>query len=528
MQIDAGNNIDVLIVGAGPTGLMMASQLAVRNISFRIIDKNEHSSRYSGAMILQARSIEIIEQLGLAKKAILDGTVANEIIFVFNGRQIASINIKNLGLGFTEYPYLLMIEQPKIEKLFIDFITNLNVEVERELELVNFTEHTDGIVSTLKHSDGKEEQIKSKYIVGADGSHSVVRKQLNIPFNGITYPIPLFITDCHAHFDFSHDVICFSISKGAIAGFFPLADGKWRIDGAFTGKSDSKYAFTFNDIEKEFAKRTQIEIQLYDPQWFSVFHSSNRIADTFRLKRCFLAGDSAHVQSPIGAQGMNSGMQDAYNLAWKLALVIQNKAKPILLDTYSAERKPVAKNLLRFTNKVFKIVINQDYFTRNFRMHTLPFLLKFINPLIRNIKVRRLFFEIISEIGIRYNKSVLCRKRLSDYFSFKPKCGERLPYLIFNQNGKEVNIQKKITGKSFHLFIFNKNKLSTKIINVVNKYKDVLTFEHIDFTKGTKNVYRYFGVRESGLILVRPDMHIAFVSLKTDTKMLEDYLQNIF
>jgi 2-polyprenyl-6-methoxyphenol hydroxylase-like FAD-dependent oxidoreductase len=523
--MEPDKKVDILVVGAGPTGLMMASQLATHNIRFRIIDKNESPTHHSGAMIMQARSLEIFEQLGIAQKVIQNGTIANEITFIFNGKHIACFNIKNLGLGFTKYPYLLLVEQPKVEKAFADLIKNHGFEIERNIELVSLTEDNDGVVATLKHSEGIEEIIKTKYVIGADGSHSEVRKQLNIPFRGITYPQSFFITDCSTNFNMPHDVISFSISKEAIAGLFPLADGKWRIDGAFTGKAYKKNVLDFNDVGEEFAERTQMKIRLSDPQWFSLFHSSSRIAASFQHNRCFLIGDAAHVQSPIGAQGMNSGMQDAVNLAWKLALVIKNRAKTILLDSYSSERIPVAKNLLRFTDKVFGMVINQDYMTRNFRMHFLPILLIVVNPLIRNLKIRRILFKMISEIGIRYNNSFLTHNTIRGYFQNEPKPGQRFPFFVFKEDGKEVNIQEKLAGNSFHLFIFNKYKFPYDIIRVAEKYGDVLSFEFIHFAKETRKLYRKFRMRESGYILIRPDMHIAFTSYSANSKHLDNYFK---
>jgi 2-polyprenyl-6-methoxyphenol hydroxylase-like FAD-dependent oxidoreductase len=218
MQL-SDKNIDVLIVGAGPAGLMMACQLALRKISFRIIDKRDQPASYSGALIVQARTLEIFQQMGIAQLAIREGIIASELKLIFNGKKSFVIPVKGVGKDLTAFPFLLMLEQSKTEQLLIDFLQNQGSVVECETELLRFTQGIDGVVSRLIRPDGVEEAINSKYLIAADGARSTIRKQLQIPFVGEIYPITLFVTDCKAEVDLPPNMVCFSFSDKATAGF---------------------------------------------------------------------------------------------------------------------------------------------------------------------------------------------------------------------------------------------------------------------------------------------------------------------
>ena len=270
---NSAKEIDVLIVGAGPAGLMMACQLAIHRISFRIIDKKEYPTSYSGALIIQARSVEILNQMGIAQKVIQEGIIANNISITFNGKQLLKIPVKDIGSGLTKFPYLLMVEQSKTEQLLTKFINNLGFSVERKTELLSFKHDKNSVTSRIKHFDGKVETIKTQYLIAADGGQSPIRKQLNIPFIGKTHHKSLFIIDCKAKTDLSSDEICIFFSDKTISGFFPLVNGKWRVDGAFPNKLERGVTLTFEDIEKHFSNRIRMNAKLYSPEWFSVFHS---------------------------------------------------------------------------------------------------------------------------------------------------------------------------------------------------------------------------------------------------------------
>ena len=523
-------NIDVLIVGAGPAGLMMACQLALHNISFRIIDKKAHRTNYSGALIVQARSIEIFQQMGIAQTAVQSGVIANEIKLIFNGKKPFTIPVKDIGRGLSQFPYMLLLEQSKTEQLLTDFIKNFGYSIDRETELGQFNQDDHGVNSVLKRSDGQEESITTKYLIAADGARSMVRKQLQIPFIGKTFSTALYVSDCKAEGDLSPDQLCFSFSDQTTAGIFPLPGGRWRIDGTISGRMESKDPVTFDDIRNRFAEKTRMKVEISEPEWFSVFHVNERYASTFQQNRCFLVGDAAHIHSPVGAQGMNTGLQDSYNLAWKLAMVIQGKSKASLLETYPSERLVVAENVVRGTDRVFTLVTSRNFLAKLCRVHVLPFFVQLMLPiLVKQPSIRHFFFRRISEIGIQYCKSSLSQhSSLSSFPTYAPKPGERLPYINYQEDGKMINIQDKVKSNDLHLFIFSKHSSFEAINRNAGRFAHLLSFEIIQYSSGTDDLFKQFGIVDSGCYLVRPDLYIAYRSAKPDADHFEAYLQQFF
>ncbi|MCU7550381.1 FAD-dependent monooxygenase [Chitinophagaceae bacterium LB-8] len=524
------SNIDVLIVGAGPTGLMMACQLAMHNIPFRIIDKNEDHTTQSRALVIQARSLEIFDQMGIAEKALQRGKTAKAIGAFFNGKKALRIAVNDMGSGLTKFPNLLMLEQSQTERILVEFLGSQNHNVDRRTEIKSFSQNGDAVTSILKLPDGKEEIIKSKFIIGADGAHSFVREQSGITFGGKTYEESLFVLDCKAEVDIPDDEMYLTFADKAFGGFFPLTNGRWRVLGNIPMDLENKEEITFEDIEKNFANRIQLNVKLYDPQWISAYHSHHRYASTFRKDRCFLAGDAAHIHSPVGAQGMNTGLQDAYNLAWKLALVLKGKAKDSLLDTYTEERIAIAKRLVRSTDRVFKVVTSKNYFPRIFRMYVVPVALKLVAPLFQKIKfIQRIAFRLISEIGISYrNKSLSKNASFGKFSNDAPHPGDRLPFIRFKDaNGNETNIQNKVKGNCFCFLIFYDN-IPKEIISAIEPFKYFISIEIIPMTSQTEILYKAFGIKKNGCYLIRPDMYIAYKSVDFDAEHLTKYLERYF
>ena len=517
---------EVLIVGAGPAGLMMACQLAIQGIPFRIIDKKPQPTTNSGALIIQARSIEIFDQMGIAQKAINEGIVANNINFQFNGKHLFKMPVNNIGSGLSRFPFLLMIKQSKTEQLLTEFINERGFSIERGYEFLNLKHDPSGVSAEILNPNGKIESRKTQFIIAADGGKSTIRQQLNIPFIGKEHHKSLFIIDCKTDTKLSEDEIYISFSDKTISGFFPLSNGKWRIDGTIPKELESKETLTFDDIEKHFSERIRMEMNLYDPEWFSVFHSHQHHATSFQKDRCFLIGDAAHIHSPVGAQGMNSGLQDAYNLSWKLAFVLGGKAKSGLLNTYTPERLPVARNTTQSTDTIFNLLTSETLFKKAFRIYLLPFIIKTLFPFITGRKlISRYLFKSISQTGIHYRESALSHK---PSISFLPsnalRPGDRLPFILFKENGNEVNIQDKVNGTSYHLFVFSKNIPLKEIINKLENYSNTLTFEIILYSALNKNLFKALNVKQKGFLLIRPDLHIA---LQTDTlnfNQLSNYL----
>jgi 2-polyprenyl-6-methoxyphenol hydroxylase-like FAD-dependent oxidoreductase len=502
----------VLIVGAGPTGLMMAGQLARFDIPFRIIEKNEGPTTQSRALVIQPRSLEIFEQMGIAERALKQGRPFQTINYVVNGKLAQRVPIGNFGEGLTEFPFLLILEQSKTEPLLGNFLQQRGHSIEWKTEMVSFNQSEGGISATLKHTD-KEERIETEWLIGADGAVSLVRKSLGIPFGGETYKESLFVLDCKINWPFKDDEAAIVLSRDTFGLFFPMTDGRCRVSGIVSEEYADKDTISFDEVNRDFAKNLKMEVTLSDPQWISLYHAHHRYVAQFRKGRCFLAGDAAHVHSPAGAQGMNTGLQDAYNLAWKLALVIRGQAKETILDTYQEERLPIARKLVQTTDRVFGLTVSENPFVVFWRVHVVP---RFVALIPKEKHLLRFAFRLISQIGIHYRNSSISRN--ASYGSFPrraPRPGDRLPFITFHEANSLINIQDKVKAPALHLLVFPGNESDEKVNSVrtiFNEYGDVIHIEPIRLTQATKDLYGVLGVKNGGYYLVRPDMYIAYRS----------------
>jgi len=524
MQLAPLDTTEVLIVGAGPTGLMMACQLAVHQVSFRIFDKNTTSSQNSGALIVQARTLEIFEQMGIANEAIKEGIIADKVNIVFNGKRITTTSIKDIGESLSPFPFLLMLEQSKTEKLLIRFLNERGHSVERSIRFKSFTQNPERVISVLSLKDGSEQSISAKYLIAADGGNSTIRDLLKIPFSGKSFPKPIFIMDCMAKTDFRPGEINFVFSDSTVTGFFPLPGNRWRIDGSLPKELESVQTINFEDVEKNLHLWTKMNFAPGDKEWFSVSYSHQKYAGSLKVGNCFLAGDAAHVNTPVGAQGMNTGLQDAFNLAWKLAYVIKHQAKPELLSTYSAERSGISKGFARYADMVFKMVTSTNSTAKYFRTHLMKLFFGMIFPLLEKRKsFRQKFFKSISQIDIHYHDSILSLTESEEYFSHgAPATGDRLPFVKFPFKGEDTTNYKILDPVRFNLLVFA-NALPAEIKKIAEQYSLAVTL--IPKLSETMSVYNKLWITLSGFYLIRPDMHIALQSANMDTRHLKRYLK---
>jgi 2-polyprenyl-6-methoxyphenol hydroxylase-like FAD-dependent oxidoreductase len=509
----------VLIVGAGPTGLMMACQLTLFGIPFRIIEKNDHPAKESRALGIQARTLEVFRQMGLIDQFIKNGQKTKALNYIVGNTQ-RRIPIENMGQGLSEFPFLLMHEQSKTEKVFNDFLHQHNKQIEWSTELVSFTQDSESVTTVLKSKNEKEEKTEFDYVFGADGARSVVRHGLGIPLAGATYHQLLYVLDCKVESPmFKDSEVYLSLSKNVFTAFFPLAHNIWRIIGVVPDELTQKEHITFEDIKAHFSEKLTIPVTISDPNWISVYHSHHRCVKEFRLGRCFLGGDAAHIHSPVGAQGMNTGLQDAYNLAWKLSFVLQKKADPSLLDTYNEERLPFAKRLVETTDRVFSLVVSENPFKSVFTKYLAPLIMQ---AFVKKSFSRKFMFLTISQIGISYEHGSLSQD--ASYGKFPksaPKPGDRLPYVLFpNEKNETKNIQEYVTSTMMELFVFDED--TSLLTSIIEKYKDII---RVTVLKRNNKLFETFGITSNGLYLVRPDMYIAYRSQGVDIENFEAYLR---
>lgn len=516
----------VLIVGAGPTGLMAACQLARFGIPFRIIEQHTGPTAQSRALVIQARSLEIFAQMGIAKRAVAEGKVASALNYVVNGTLAQRVPLGAFGQGLSAFPYLLMLEQSKTEPLLIDDLTAHGGQVEWETELTAITQDPHGVSATIKRPDGTDETMRADWLIGADGAKSIVRHLLAIPFGGETYKESLFVLDCTVSWPFRDDEATIALSDTAFGLFFPMTNGRCRVAGIVSAEYAERDDITYEAATKDYAKNLKMDITLSDPQWISLYHAHHRYVSTFRKRRCFLAGDAAHVHSPAGAQGMNTGLQDSYNLAWKLALVCRGQASEALLDTYNEERLPIARRIVHTTDRLFGITVNTNPLVRFARAQIMPRAV----ALVPRIKpVSHIVFRTISQIGFTYRGQRLARDASRGTFPRRaPQSGDRLPFATYEDvGGRTINLQERVGGTSFHLFLFpgtGDDDTMRAVRAVAADFPDTVIVETISLATQTRQVYRRLGIHGSGYYLIRPDLHIAYRSADADAPSLRAYL----
>jgi 2-polyprenyl-6-methoxyphenol hydroxylase-like FAD-dependent oxidoreductase len=519
----------VLIVGAGPSGLMMAAQLLRYGIQPLIIDNKQGPTIHSNALAVQARSLEIYRQMGVIDKVIANGAQTKGIAFNQDGKQLASLSFNHVGEGLTAFPYLLLYQQSKNERTLLDYLTLNCCPVYWNTSLITLQQNANDADVQLKNDEG-EYTLKCDWVIGADGAHSTVRKQLGIPFNGDTYPSYFYLADLKLDTTFlTGERIQLYLGKHDLAGFFPMIEEDcYRIIGNLPKEFGERKDVEVEEVLPYMTNLTRSTIKITETNWFSTYKLHHRMADKFRDRRCFLVGDAAHIHSPVGGQGMNTGLQDAYNLAWKLAGVVNGHIRDTVLDSYAAERMPVAKALLNRTDKAFTMIMSSSWFAGFLKKWVLP---KVISTAWKNKKLRSLFFKEISQIAISYRQSNI-NLHLSK--GTKVKAGDRLPYLKVYDEKKETetDLHEWCGKQGFTLIIlgkFDEMYLFTLAKWITNKYAGVMNFFYLPSSGKNLDIFNAFETdpRRQKAIIVRPDMYIGYLNDVVDIGMMDNYLQNV-
>ena len=409
----------VLIVGAGPTGLVLALWLTKAGIPIRIIDKTDKPGTTSRAMVMHARNLEFYHQLGIDQMAIDGGLEMKTINLWIRGKQAARLPIGDFGMHYSPYPYVLIFPQDKQEQMLIEELEKLGVGVERNTELLSFEISDDGIHAQLS-KEGIQENCQSLFLAGCDGAHSSVRKGLNIGFEGGTYSHTFFVADIKASGPTANGEMHAALDSSDFMILFPMkGDANIRLVGDLNQDQENNPDLTWEDVRKDILSRLKLDVEKVN--WFSSYRVHHRVASRFRQKNVFLLGDAAHIHSPVGGQGMNTGIGDAVNLAWKLAAVINGQSGENLLDTYETERIPFARKLVGSTDRAFSFVSTKGFFATQVRLHLVPLILPM---LFRFGSFKRLMFRTVSQISIRYPHSFLSSGQAG-----KLKGGDRLPWV---------------------------------------------------------------------------------------------------
>jgi 2-polyprenyl-6-methoxyphenol hydroxylase-like FAD-dependent oxidoreductase len=409
---------EVLVAGAGPVGLTMAAELARYGVSVRIFDKAAQRSDKSKAIVIWSRTLELLDRAGCGANFVAAGLKVTKANIVAGATDIGQIE---LGGVESPHPYALMLPQSETERLLEEQLNRLGVQVERNVELAAFTDDASVVTATLRHGNGTEEKVESSWLIGCDGAHSTVRHGLRMVFVGDTQPSGWLLADVHLEGMQHPDEIEVGWHPDGVLAIFPLTKSRFRViaDVGPSQLADKQTEPTLKNIQDLLDKRGRGKIEVSDPRWLAIFHINERMVANYRAGRAFLAGDAAHVHSPAGGQGMNTGMQDAFNLSWKLAMVCRGicAAEP-LLESYNAERGKVGELVLRNAGRITSLAILRGEVKQSIRNH-LASLLFGLPP------VRSAVADSFSELSIEYPDSPLNARGPHSHHG--PEEGERAP-----------------------------------------------------------------------------------------------------
>src|SRR5258706_7401559 len=390
---------DVLVIGAGPTGLVLALWLTRLGVKVRIIDKTAEPGTTSRALAVQARTLELYRQLDLTEAVVARGHRVPAVNLWVKGEAAARLPFESVGSGLTHYPFLHIFPQDQHERLLIERLEALGVTVERRTELISFANGENGITARLREPDSLEVDGQAKYIAGCDGARSIVRETIGTGFPGGTYRQIFYVADVEAAGPAVNGELHADLDEADFLGVFPLAgEGRARLIGTVRDeRADRADTLTFQDVSDR--AMNNLKVQVTKVNWFSSYHVHHRVTEHFRKRRAFLLGDAAHIHSPAGGQGMNTGIGDAINLAWKLAAVLAGRAGDNLLDSYEAERIGFARQLVEQTDRAFSFVSAEGRIADIMRTRVAPVLIPIA---IAFAPVREVMFRTVSQLTLNY------------------------------------------------------------------------------------------------------------------------------
>ncbi|HEX8670582.1 MAG TPA: FAD-dependent monooxygenase [Longimicrobium sp.] len=528
------HDTEVLVAGGGPTGLMLALGLVSRGIACRVVDRTPVRSDRSRALVVHARSLELLQKLGIADELVAAGRRTMAAKVFINGRPAVDFAFGEVAkVTDTPFPFTLLVSQVDTERVLERRLAALGTQVERPLELLGFAQDADAVRARVRHEDGREEEIRARYIVGCDGAHSVVRKGAGLSFEGGAYPQDFVLADLMLDWEHDDDSLYIFVSRAGLLAVFPFAEpGFYRLIATRPESVPDDAGDPSLDEMREIVRETSpIPMELRDPRWLARFRLHHRAADHYRAGRAFVAGDAAHIHSPAGGQGMNTGLQDAANLAWKLALVLRGHAPEGFLDSYEAERLPVGQRLLRTTDRLFAGTAARGPVSLALAGFLLPRIGRIALGQPR-LAVRG--FRFISQLEIAYPSSPVVDEA-RPRFRGGPRAGHRAPDAPVRRDGGETTLFSLCTGAAHHLLVFGADSADALRTLAAAHLGDVQAHHITHSTEvpgawldESGETHRRYGIAESGYYLIRPDGYIAFRAPGLDTAPLTQYLLRIF
>ena len=483
----------VLVVGAGPTGMTAAIELKRLGMNVRVIDRSDHMARYSQALVVQARTLEQLQRYGMAEETIAHGREINEAKFYSDGKLIVDFKLDQMD---GRYPFALFIPQSETEKLLNRCMESLGVKTERGVELGEIKQDPH-LQVTLRHPGGRTEEIAPRWVVGADGAHSTVREKLGVPFEGGGVGLSFFLGDCEVEGpDVPDNELSIHVHHGDVLFLARLSDRIVRVIVAtHEQQAHEKREVTIDDLQRA-VDRMGVHAKIKSAEWLTPFHVNDRQAKHYRIGNVFLAGDACHIHSPVGGQGMNTGMQDAANLGWKIAAVARG-ASDTLLDSYEEERGEVGRALLRFTERGLKLATTTNPVLEKVRNVFAP-LLAMLDP------VQHRAVGFISETAIDYRSSPIVRDYGGDG---QLRAGDRIPDLPV-RGSRQTSLLDGWTVPRHRAFALNLDQDDVQSMRADLPDVDVVAVATADLEYEGR---RLFG-DDGKMFVLRPDGYVGFRS----------------
>ncbi|MBK4738067.1 FAD-dependent monooxygenase [Noviherbaspirillum pedocola] len=494
---------NLLIAGAGPTGLVLALWLAKMGIHARIVAKSAGPGTASRAVVVQARTLELYRQAGLTEAVIARGHEIDALHLWVKGEKRARVPFHAIGADLTPYPFVHAFPQDEHERLLLDRLRQEGVEVEWNTEVLA-CENVDEIVHvSLRKPDGTEEDFEAAYLIGCDGAHSRVRASVAQDFPGGTYKQLFYVADIEGRGEAFDGDIHLDLDTEDFLGVFGLSrDGRARLIGTIReDRIADADTLGFDDVSHRAIDDLKLKVDKVN--WFSTYHVHHRVAPSFRAGRIFIAGDAAHIHSPAGGQGMNTGIGDAINLAWKLAAVLKRQASDRLLDSYEAERIGFARRLVETTDRVFTLATTEGHVAEMVRTRLAPV----IAPLVMGLPAAREYlFRTVSQIMLNYRNSMLCNGKAGHIHG-----GDRLPWL--HGEGFDNYENMHYIGWQVHVY----GQASTAL----RQWCDSHGLPLHEYPWRTE--FAAHGYARNALYLLRPDTYVALAEESGSAKAIERY-----
>ncbi len=512
----------VLIAGAGPTGMMAALELSRFGIPVRIVERRETPATTSRAIGVQARTLELFEQRGIGAPLVERGNHAVAASAYGGGKRIFRLEFSRID---SKYNYLLFVSQAETEQVLRDALDKAGVEIEWGVTMNAFAqpEHRTTLNAVLHKRDGSVEEIECAYLISAEGAHSTARQTLGLTFEGKSLDEQYALGDFYVDSELpEHDFHIFSSEHGFL-GLFPMGSQRYRMIASNPISTPSKDTEpSLGELQRLYDQRSPVPAKLRDMSWSSWFHINSRMIHRMSVERVFVGGDSAHIHSPAGAQGMNTGMQDMMNLGWKMAMVMKGQAKPALLETYTTERVPVIENVLTKTEGLTATIGQENAVFRTIFNHVAPWI-------VGTDAVQENSTERMSQLGLNYHGSPLS---ISDGHPGSLRPGDRMPDLPVTvlkrgtpAESRPATLFSLLDPSMFTLFYSNltdADQSHAEFSRAVGGWRHLMHVHQVAAAGDTAAFEKLFG-RRPAMLLVRPDGYVAFTGTETSAPALARY-----